>query len=144
MLTELIYKNPGIHFCELIRISGIKNGTLVHYTDKLESNGIILTKREKSKTRFYSPEISLEEIKIIKFLRKQTSKDIIFLLINNNGLEFNEIVTKVKKSPSTISQNLTKLIQSTLIIVKIDETKKKYYIKKDILIINLIKKYQFH
>lgn len=144
MLTELIYKNPGIHFCELIRISGIKNGTLVHYTDKLESNGIILTKREKSETRFYSPKISLEEIEIIKFLRKQTSKDIIFLLIKNNGLEFNEIVTKVKKSPSTISQNLTKLIESTLVIVKIDETKKKYYIKKDILIINLIKKYQFH
>jgi predicted transcriptional regulator len=143
MLTELIYKNPGIHFCELIRISGIKNGTLVHYTDKLESNGIILTKREKRKTRFYSPKISLDEIEIIKFLRKQTSKDIIFLLIKNNGLEFHEIVSKVEKSPSTISQNITKLIKSDLVIIKIDETKKKYFIKKNILIINLIKNYQF-
>ena len=50
MLTEIIYKNPGIHFCEIIRKSGIKNGTLSHYIDKLESTGIIKVEREKKKT----------------------------------------------------------------------------------------------
>lgn len=143
ILTEIIYKNPGIHFCEIIRKSGIKNGTLTHYITKLESNGIIKIEREKKKTRFFSPEINIEEIQIIRFLRKKTSKDIILFLIDANGLEFNEIVKKTNKSSSTISQNISELIKSNLIIIKIADTKKKYYIKKNLLIIKLIKKYTF-
>jgi len=96
LLTNIIYKNPGLHFSEMIRISGMKNGVLTHYLNKLESLGIINIKRERDKTRFFSPEISLEETKIIKFLRKETSRKILFLLIDSN-MEFNEIVDKVKK-----------------------------------------------
>ena len=143
MLTDIIYKNPGLHFCEMIRVSGMKNGVLAHYIGKLETNGIITIERERSKTRFFSPQVSLKEKKIIRFLRKETSKDIIFSLIDNNGLEFKEIVKKAKKSPSTISQNISELIQHNLVIIKIDDTKKKYYIKNDLLIAKLIKKYQF-
>ena len=55
LLTEIIYKNPGIHFCEVIRLSGIQNGTLSHYIEKLESNGTIRIEHEKKKTRFFSP-----------------------------------------------------------------------------------------
>ena len=66
LLTNIIYKNPGLHFSEMIRISGMKNGVLTHYLNKLESLGIINIKRERDKTRFFSPEISLEETKIIK------------------------------------------------------------------------------
>jgi predicted transcriptional regulator len=130
MLTEIIYKNPGIHFCEIIRKSGIKNGTLSHYIDKLESTGIIKVEREKKKTLFFSPEINLEEIQIIRFLRKKTSKDIILFLIDTNGLEFNEIVKKTNKSPSTISQNISELMKLNLIIIKINDTKKKIISKK--------------
>ena len=142
MLTDIIYKNPGLHFSEMIRISGMKNGVLTHYLNKLESLGIINIKRERDKTRFFSPEISLEETKIIKFLRKETSRKILFLLIDSN-MEFNEIVDKVKKSSPTISQNLTKLLKNDLIILKIGSSKKKYFIKNNPLIQKLIKKYQF-
>ena len=31
ILTDLIYENPGIHFSEIIRKSGIKNGTLTRW-----------------------------------------------------------------------------------------------------------------
>ena len=143
MLTNIIYKNPGLHFCEMIRVSGMKNGVLTHYLNKLESTGIINIKRERDKTRFFSPEINLEETKIIKFLRKETPSKIIFLLING-GMEYHEIVKKVGKSSPTISQNLSELINNDLIIFKLEDSKKKYFIKKNPLLQKLIKKYQFH
>lgn len=143
LLTDIIYKNPGIHFCEMIRVSGIKNGTLAHYIEKLETDGIIQIQREKKKTRFFSPKINQEEIKIISYLRKETSKNIIFSLITHNGLGFAEIVKKSKKSPSTISQNLSELIQSEIVIMKIDGSKKKYFMKHQNLISKLVKKYKF-
>ena len=143
MLTDIIYQNPGLHFCEMVRVSGMKNGVLAHYIDKLETNGIIKIERERKKTRFFSPEISLEEIKIIRFLRKETTRNIIFSLMSNNSLEFGEITKKVGKSSPTISQNLSELLQSNLVYVKLDGMKKKYFIKNNSLFKKLIKKYQF-
>jgi len=143
MLTDIIYQNPGLHFCEMVRVSGMKNGVLAHYIDKLETNGIIKIERERKKTRFFSPEISLEEIKIIRFLRKETTRNIIFSLMDNNSLEFGEITKKVGKSSPTISQNLSELLQSNLVYVKLDGMKKKYFIKNNSLFKKLIKKYQF-
>ena len=142
LLTDIIYKNPGLHFCEVIRVSGMKNGVLTHYLNKLESSGIINIKRERDKTRFFSPEISLEEIKIIKFLRKETSRKILFSLINGS-MEFNEIVYKVGKSSPTISQNISKLLNNDLVLFKIENSQKKYFIKPNSLIKKLIKKYKF-
>ena len=142
LLTDIIYKNPGLHFCEMIRVSGMKNGVLTHYLNKLELTGIINIKRERDKTRFFSPEINLEETKIIKFLRKETPSKIIFLLING-GMEYHEIVKKVGKSSPTISQNLSELINNDLIIFKIEDSQKKYFIKPNPLIKKLIKKYEF-
>jgi len=142
LLTDIIYKNPGLHFCEVIRVSGMKNGVLTHYLNKLELSGIINIKRERDKTRFFSPEISLEEIKIIKFLRKETSRKILFSLINGS-MEFNEIVHKVGKSSPTISQNISKLLNNDLVLFKIENSQKKYFIKPNSLIKKLIKKYKF-
>jgi len=142
LLTDIIYKNPGLHFSEIIRVSGIKNGVLTYYLNKLESTGIINIKRERDKTRFYSPEINLEERKIIKFLRKETPKKIIFSLMDNS-MEYPEIVNRIGKSSPTISQNLSELLNNDLIFFKLEDSKKKYFIKKNSLIKKLIKKYQF-
>ena len=35
-VLEIIEKNPGIRFNEIMRISNIRNGTLSHYVKKLE------------------------------------------------------------------------------------------------------------
>ena len=126
LLTDIIYKNPRLHFSEIVCISGLKNGVLTHYLNKLESSGTININREKDKIRLFSPEISLEEIKIIKFLRKSTSREIIFSLIDNN-MKFHEIVNKVGKSLPTISQNLPELINNDLVISKIKNSKKKIF-----------------
>ena len=142
ILTEIIYKNPGLHFCEMIRVSGMKNGVLSHYLNKLESTGIINIQREKKKTRFFSPKISDDEVKIIRFLRKETSRKIILSIINRE-MEFSEITKKVSKSAPTISQNLSELIKNNLVIVKLENSQKKYFIKNNILLKKIIKKYHF-
>ncbi len=64
-------------------------------------------------------------------------------LIKNKDLEFHQIKEKIKKSPSTTSQNITKLLDSNLIFQKISDSKKIFHIKNDLLIAKLIKKYDF-
>ena len=131
MLTEIIHKNPGLHFSEIVRVSGLKNGVLAYYLTKLESSGTIKIEREKNKTRFFTPSIPYEEIKIIIFLRKETSRRILSVLSDSDGLKFKSIVNKVGKSAPTISQNLSKLIESDLVILKIENSEKKYHLKRN-------------
>ena len=53
-IQEIIEKNPGIQFREIMRSSGLKNGVLSHYLDKLERNGIIKAYRGPRQVRFLS------------------------------------------------------------------------------------------
>ena len=99
-LVEIIQKNPGIKFREIMRSTGMKNGVLSHYLGKLEKHGTVHVQRGPRQTRFYPPQINEQESLIIKALRRQTQRDIIVALITkgDDGLGFSEIVNQVKKS----------------------------------------------
>lgn len=141
-LQEIIEKNPGIQFREIMRNSGLKNGVLSHYLGKLEKNGLIKVMRGPRQTRFYPPRITEDESIAIKALRKQTPRDLLLALVEQDGLEFSELVKKVGKSPSTISLYLSQIVQDGLVEIKIENLKKRYYIKERILIDKLIEDYR--
>ena len=141
-LQEIIEKNPGIQFREIMRNSGLKNGVLSHYLGKLEKNGIIKVIRGPRQARFYPPRITEDESTVIKALRKQTPRDLLLALVENDGLEFSELVKKVGKSPSTVSLYLSQIVQDGLVEIKLEKLKKRYYIKARDLIDQLIEDYR--
>jgi len=141
-LQEIIEKNPGIQFREIMRSSGLKNGVLSHYLGKLEKNGIIKVTRGPRQTRFFPPKITEDQSIVIKALRKQTPRDLLLALVNLDGLEFNQLVKEVHKSPSTVSLYLGQLVQNELVEIKIENLKKRYYIKERNLIDQLIEDYR--
>ena len=65
---EVIKKNPGINFREIMRNTNLKNGILSHYLNKLEKNGSVKIKTDHNKKRFYDLNISENEFKIISAL----------------------------------------------------------------------------
>ena len=52
-VLEIIEKNPGIRFNEIMRISNIRNGTLSHYVKKLEEEESIELERTPRVTHLY-------------------------------------------------------------------------------------------
>jgi len=95
-LFELIEKNPGIKFREIMRSTGMKNGVLSHYLGKLEKNGNVQVQRKSRETRFFPLHITDSQSKVIKALRRETPRSIMqALVLNEQGLEFNQIVYKV-------------------------------------------------
>ncbi|EIJ66282.1 transcriptional regulator, ArsR family [Candidatus Nitrosopumilus salaria BD31] len=141
-IQQIIEKNPGIQFREIMRSSGLKNGVLSHYLGKLEKNGVIKATRGPRQIRFYPPQITEDESIIIKALRKQTPRDLILALIKKDGLEFSQLVQEVKKSPSTVSLYLSQLVEDGLVEVKLIQLKKRYHIKARDLIDKLIEDYR--
>jgi predicted transcriptional regulator len=141
-LQEIIEKNPGIQFREIMRNSGLKNGVLSHYLGKLEKNGLVKVMRGPRQTRFYPPKTTEDESIVIKALRKQTPRDLLLALVENDGLEFSELVKKVGKSPSTVSLYLSQIVQDGLVEIKLEKLKKRYYIKARDLVDQLIEDYR--
>ena len=79
-----------------MRSSGLKNGVLSHYVGKLEKNGIIKVIRGPRQVRFYPPQITEDESTVIKALRKQTPRDLLLALVKDDGLEFSQLVKKLR------------------------------------------------
>jgi len=141
-LQQIIEQNPGIQFREIMRSSGLKNGVLSHYLGKLEKSGIVKVIRGPRQVRFYPPKITEDESIVIKALRKQTPRDLLLALIENDGLEFSQLVKAVKKSPSTVSLYLSQIVEDELVEIKIVDLKKRYHIKARDLIDKLIEDYR--
>jgi predicted transcriptional regulator len=140
-LVEIIKKNPGVKFREIMRFSGMKNGVLSHHLTKLEQDGIVQVKREPRQTRFFPLHISDNESKIIKALRRQTPKDIIEALILNEKLAFKAIVKEANKSPSTVSLYLSQLVKDGIVIIQTINRKKMYMLADKQTIDKLIDEY---
>jgi predicted transcriptional regulator len=141
-IQQIIEQNPGIQFREIMRSSGLKNGVLSHYLGKLEKSGIIKVNRGPRQVRFYPPQITEAESIVIKALRKQTPRDLLLALIENDGLEFSQLVKAVKKSPSTVSLYLSQIVDDGLVEIRFAELKKRYHIKARDLIDKLIEDYR--
>ena len=141
-IQQIIEQSPGIQFREIMRSSGLKNGVLSHYLDKLEKNGVIKANRGPRQVRFYPPQITEDESIVIKALRRQTPRDLLLALVKEDGLEFSELVKEVNKSPSTVSLYLSQLVDDGLVETKFVQLKKRYHIKARDLIDKLVEDYR--
>ena len=76
-ILELVSKNPGISFSEIMRQTGLKNGVISHHLSKIEESGKVLIQRSPRVARVYPCGIEQQEAQIIKNLRNPTMKKII-------------------------------------------------------------------
>ena len=129
-VLEIVEKNPGIRFNEIMRISNIKNGTLSHYIKKLVDADEIILEQSPRVTRMYPSGISKKETKICRHLTTPTQKNIILYLLKNKISTSIEIKDFLGKSPSVISVNLNELFKEKIISKKYDIPSNKYSLEK--------------
>jgi len=128
-LIEIIEKNPGIKFREIMRETGMKNGVLGYYAEKLEREGSVKVDRSPGQTRFYPPGIADDDVSLIKNLRQETPRQILVSLLQYGMLSFNELVEKTQKSPATVSLCISQITRDNIIESKLVNFKKRYYVK---------------
>ena len=126
---QLIEKNPGIKFREIMRETGMKNGVLEYYANKLEKEGVVKVERKPGQTRFFSPNIADSDIIMIKNLRQETPRQILVALLKYEMLSFNELTKNVKKSPATISLYLTQLKNDGIVELALINLKRYHHVK---------------
>jgi len=141
IVLDIIKKNPGIRFNEIMRITDIRNGTLSHYVKKLENSGNITLQRTPRVTRAYPIGINKHEAIICKYLTIPTQRKLIIFLLENKIATSIELREYLKKSPSVVSVNLNELFKAKIINKKYDIPSNKYSLKNPIEIKGILKEY---
>ncbi len=115
-IYTLILTYPGLHEREMARKLQMSLSTLDYHLHYLEKREIIVSKKDGRYTRYFvSRKIGAQDKRTISLLRQKTPRNIVlFLLLNPKALH-KEICNEIKKSPSTISFHLKKLIDAGII-----------------------------
>jgi len=115
LLLNTIQNNPGIHVREIMKQTGLENGVVIYHLDKMEKKGVVKTQKYSRHKRYYPADVFEEEFSIIRNLRKPTKKEILFKIIVHGNPSFQELKSKIDKSPGTLSWNLSELIKEGII-----------------------------
>jgi predicted transcriptional regulator len=109
-LLKLVRQNPGIHYRELLRVSGLGYGTLERQLALLERLGLLRAYRAGGFTRYYNPNVSKTDMELLYYLKQRAYREILRLLLDDAGssFTFQEIVQMIGKAPSTVSIDKTK------------------------------------
>jgi DNA-binding MarR family transcriptional regulator len=111
-----IKTNPGVHYNQIRRGMGIKNGTLSYHLSVLEKTELIKSRREGLKYRaFYPTGMKFPQNERFRLTELQIS--ILDIIKENEGLNQKEIAKKLDKKPQTINYNIKVLEQADLIEV---------------------------
>ena len=112
-----IKTHPGVHYNQIRRGIGIKNGTLSYHLSVLEKTELIKSRREGIRYRaFYPTGMKFPEVERFRLTELQIS--ILEIIKENIGINQKEIANKLKKKPQTINYNIKVLEQAGLIEVR--------------------------
>lgn len=107
-LIKIVRQNPGIHYRELLRASGLGYATIEHHLALLERLGLLRADRLGGFTRYYNSYVSKTDMELLYCLKQRTCGEIIRLLLDDTrgSFTFQKIVQMIGKAPSTVSVQL--------------------------------------
>ncbi|MGA8564451.1 MAG: winged helix-turn-helix transcriptional regulator [Nitrososphaeraceae archaeon] len=114
-LMNIIERNPGVRYRELLRLTNSSNGVLSYHLAELADSKIIRVDRKRGVTRYYPIHISTEVSKIISHIKNPVSRHILQLLVERGSCTLSEIATLTNKAPSTISWYLQRLLKAEIV-----------------------------
>ena len=110
-IEKIISENPGIHFREIQRKSGVAVGQVEYHLYQLERmEKISIRKDGKLKRYFLLNNTGFNERKIIYFLRNKIARDIIFYLLENENAELSTFLSGRRSKQESVRQVISDMI----------------------------------
>jgi len=118
VILKQIGETPGMRYRELVRSTGLSNGTLEYHLRILErTHKVKVDISDGKRGRYYPIDILANESNIIGFIRNNVSRQIVTFILEHELCTFGEILEHIKKAPSTLSWHLKRLSKAAIISV---------------------------
>lgn len=115
-LLQIVQAEPGVHFQDLVRRSGLPNGTAVHHLGKLAKGGLVSV-RSLGRYTCYFPGNSPDRAALAAapVLRSDGARRVYEAIQGRPGLSGLELAGLVELQPSTVNYHVQRLVESGLV-----------------------------
>lgn len=110
-VRDCIYRNPGIHFNAISRTLDIATGQTQYHLRKLSREEKVLKTGVCGRTHYYPPTFSEWEQGAIALLRRETTREIVLLLLRQQELPPGEVAERLDLARSTVEWHVTRLVE---------------------------------
>jgi len=110
-IRNCIYDNPGIHFNAVSRKLDIATGQTQYHLRKLTRGEKVTKEGVYGRTHYFPPTFSEWERGVIALLRRETSREIVLLLLRSEPLPPAEIADRLDLARSTVEWHLSRLVE---------------------------------
>ena len=114
-LSQLVAANPGIHFKELRRQSGLANGVLIHHLGKLEKSGLVSAKDAGRYRCYFPPHTGIVNGLALAAVKADGAQKVLSALRGRPGLGLRELTTSTGLVRSTVQYHLQRLQDAGLV-----------------------------
>ncbi len=115
-LYEIILNNPGLHFREIVRLSGLSAGNVDYHLHYMERKEIIVAVQDGKFKRYYvRGRVDWRDKRIIALLRHENLRGIVLYLILNPGATISDLERDFDFSHTTLLKHVKKLQESGLV-----------------------------
>ena len=142
VILKQIGETPGIRYRELVRSTGLSNGTLEYHLRILErTHKVKVDISDGKRGRYYPIDILANESNIIGFIRNNVSRQIVTFILEHELCTFGEILGHIKKAPSTLSWYLKRLSKAAIISVTYGKEYQLYQVLNSKFVQEILYKY---
>jgi predicted transcriptional regulator len=118
MILKYIDRVPGIRYRELLRLTGLANGTLEYNLKTLErTNRAKAFRQDRRRVGYYPIDFRSDEYQILEHTKNKVARKIVLFILDNTLCTFDKILENIKKAPSTLSWHLKRLSETGIISV---------------------------
>jgi len=121
-VKDCIYRNPGIHFNAIGRQLDIATGQTQYHVRQLATQETIRTESIGGRTHYYPPTFSAWERGVIALLRRETTREIVVLLLKDDELRPDEIADRLGLARSTVEWHLSRLVEYDVVTKDRDQS----------------------
>ncbi|MCL4341601.1 MAG: hypothetical protein M1431_05875 [Candidatus Thermoplasmatota archaeon] len=142
-LLQIISENPGIHFREIQRLSGMAVGQTEYHLYQLERSEKVMIREDGKNRRYFIPDQgSLLERKVIFYLRGNYSSFIIQNLIRKKDMETHEIIKGRRSKQEKLREALGNMEKDGIILKKAVDGLETITLANRDHVIQILKKYR--
>ena len=136
-ISKYIIDNPGTTKAEISSNLGINRGTVKYHLHKLESDGRIASIKVGKFTKLFknSSELKNDEKIITSHIRGETSRILLWSILENPGITNQELAKTLRMDKSTVHWHAHKFLADDMIRFEKEGRYLKYYVKDDVAVV---------
>ena len=106
--------NPGVHFNAISRELDIATGQTQYHVRKLLREGGVISEQVCGRTHYFADGYSETERAAIALLRRETTREVVFELLRQDGMSPDDLADRVGVVRSTVEWHLSNLLDNDL------------------------------